>query len=402
MSNNRSILPPIGRLMSLLKVFKTLDQKFSWSFLGFVLAIIFGSITVYSEFIKKNSPGISYELLSNANVLDVKETVGSLDILYKGNSLSHSGQSLKIMTLKVSNDGDQAILPNYYDPVDLIGFKVIGGSIVDGPRLLDASSSYLRDHLRVQYAQERVAFSPVILEPGEFFVIKVLVLHRNSDAPKLVPVGKVAGVRNISLTQQFQVDSKRSLLEITFGGSVWVQIVRTLVYFLGGLIFVVALFAVGAALSERLGKRKRRDVVRIFREYNALNLTEAAEVLFDIFVEEDFYGLKAAKGLVKNQDRLVAAYAAVNSEQDPEQLKKLASLPLNARRRAREDRSIYRRLVAANVIKEEEAGPQVDDRSRGLVDDFFSFVERKGFGSSHSLRSLHVDVELLGDDRASF
>src|ERR1700759_2353196 len=122
--------------MSIIKTFKTLDQRFSWSFMGFMLALLFGSISIYLGFIKQNSPDLTYELISNDNVLDVKESVGSLDILYKGKSLSKSEQSLRIMTLRVLNKGDQAILPNYYDPDDPIGFRMQKGAIVDEPRIL--------------------------------------------------------------------------------------------------------------------------------------------------------------------------------------------------------------------------------------------------------------------------
>ncbi|MGI2879150.1 hypothetical protein ACRTEE_23290, partial [Vibrio alginolyticus] len=43
------------------------------------------------------------EVVSNFNVLDVKESLGKLDdVIYRGKSLNEYGQSLSVITLKLS------------------------------------------------------------------------------------------------------------------------------------------------------------------------------------------------------------------------------------------------------------------------------------------------------------
>lgn len=115
-------------------------------------------MTIYTGLIKKNAPDLIFEILSNANVLDVHESIGSLDILYKGSSLNRNNQSLRIVVLRVVNNGDQAILPSYYDPDDPIGFKILSGQIVERPIILEAQSSYLRDQCKNLTRQSRGSY----------------------------------------------------------------------------------------------------------------------------------------------------------------------------------------------------------------------------------------------------
>jgi len=263
--------------MSIFRRIANLDQKFSWSFFGFLLAVILGALTIYTEFIKKNAPDLGFELLSNANVLDVNESVGNLDILYKGNSLNRNNQSLRIVVLRVLNSGDQAILTAYYDPEDPIGFRVLNGQIVERPKLLEASNLYLREHLKfAQFSPQEVKFSRVILEPGDFFIVKVLLLHGDSEEPKVLPVGKIAGVKKITLTRQDKAD-KSSVWQVTFAGGPVVQAARAISY---SFMFFVAFAATAIssfAFADWFTKRRRSNVVRVFKEYNAPRLAEADE-----------------------------------------------------------------------------------------------------------------------------
>jgi hypothetical protein len=62
--------------MGFISKFAQLDKKFAWSFLGFLLAAIFGGLRLY-WICEDASPIIKYEVLSNENS-DVKEDVWGL------------------------------------------------------------------------------------------------------------------------------------------------------------------------------------------------------------------------------------------------------------------------------------------------------------------------------------
>ena len=122
--------------MSIFQSIREMDQRFSWSFLGFMVAIIIGSVTVYIEFFKENKPDLNYIITANTSVLDIREKLGSLDVLYHGESLSKNKKDLRLITFEVINQGDTAILSNFYDSNDPVGFSIIDGKIADEPILI--------------------------------------------------------------------------------------------------------------------------------------------------------------------------------------------------------------------------------------------------------------------------
>ena len=96
--------------MSFISGFKNMENKFAWSFLGFLMAVIFGFITLYLGFVKENKPDLNYVVTADSSVLDIKEQLGSLDVLYEGESLSKRKQDLRFITFKVINQGNSSIL----------------------------------------------------------------------------------------------------------------------------------------------------------------------------------------------------------------------------------------------------------------------------------------------------
>ena len=48
-------------------------------------------------------------------------------------------------------------------------------------------------------SKEIVHFSPVIIDSGESYSVKILVLHNENEYPEILPLGKIAGVKEIEL-----------------------------------------------------------------------------------------------------------------------------------------------------------------------------------------------------------
>jgi hypothetical protein len=375
--------------MSMFRRISQLDQKFSWSFFGFLLAVILGGVTIYTQFIKKNSPDLNFEILSNANVLDVHESIGNLDILYKGSSLNRSHQSLRIVVLKVVNDGDRAILPSYYDPEDPIGFKILNGQIVERPVILGAGNLYLLRHTRIlQNSPGEVTFSRPILEPGDFFILKFLLLHGNSEEPRVLPVGKVAGVKRISLIRRDKEDSQRPLfLEVAFLGSMWVQLTRAASYSFASVVLLVIIGGSSIAITEILSKRRRSKVVKAFKEYAAPKLTEPDELFFDSFVNSGSYELLVMCDLLGDEIRLKTALGSkINRHED---------FALGHRSEQDYDIRLARQLVDRGIIVRTQSGIEVNGSRKEVLADFVGFLRRKGFIQDRS--SKVVDTPNISD-----
>ena len=176
-------------------------RYFSVPLSGFLLAAIFGGITIYTEFVRDERPAIQFDVISDSSVLDVREEVSDLQIIHAGADLRRSGKSLRVMVVRISNIGGEDILKSFYDGEAPLGFSVANGELVS-TEIQATSEAYLDDRviLRVKDTS-KVLFSPVILAPKSYFSVRVLIKHSESTLPVLTPIGKIARVSSISLVQ---------------------------------------------------------------------------------------------------------------------------------------------------------------------------------------------------------
>lgn len=86
--------------MSIISNIAAIDRKFAWSFFGFVLAVFFGGITIYNEFIRNPNPSLSVQILSDTNVLDVRENVPELKIVYGDVDIKSLSQTLSVVVFR--------------------------------------------------------------------------------------------------------------------------------------------------------------------------------------------------------------------------------------------------------------------------------------------------------------
>ena len=239
-----------------------------WSLLSVILAVLFGGLTVYSEFIKDRKPKLKFEVVSNTSVLDVREELGKLEILYDGLDIKKSKQSLRVVIVRVVNPGETDILMDHYDERVPLGFAISNGELLRA-ELLRASSQYLISNLRVSFTDSlRGVFEPVILESKEFFTFKALILHAQGTPPTLSPQGKIAGIKTINLTEKSSTESEKSYWHLVFAGGVWVQAARLISYFFGLILLLFAVISPVVFISGKFTRRKRTKAHKTLQESN--------------------------------------------------------------------------------------------------------------------------------------
>ena len=290
--------------MNLIEFLNRINRRYAWSLLGFVLAGMFGTITVYSEFIRDRRPDLRFEIISDASVLDVHEQLSDLEILYDGLDIQKSKKSLRILVVRVINKGPEDILKGHYDESAPLGFRLTGGILLR-VEVSAASSSYLKTTLSVRTPNSSNAlFDPVILEAGEWFIVKSLILHPESDHPTLEPIGKVAGVRSIRIDDAAQAREESSFLSQTFTGGVWIQASRLVAYFLGFIALLVAVIAPKVMISGAFSKRRRRGQVEHFKDQSKLEVTDQDEYIFERYVQNDILSVRTLERGAANEDYL--------------------------------------------------------------------------------------------------
>ncbi|QWZ84818.1 hypothetical protein [Aeromonas sp. FDAARGOS 1404] len=350
--------------MTIMSTLKSMDQKFSWSFFGFILAIVFGLLSIYLGFYKNNTPNISYVITTNSSVLDIKEEVGNLDVLYQGGSLSKEKKDLRIITFKVINTGDSAVIPSLYDPTDPLGFNIINGDVAEKPSLVSASNKYLEDKLLITQTKNSILFSNVILESNEYFEIKVLVLHPVGTTPEIQSIGKIAGVRTINVVSGENPVDERSFFSSTFGGGLLKNIIRTTTY---GTIFILllgAMIALASSLDELKDKSRRKALVKTFKEFDGEKLAESDDYFFDLYINGHRSSLKYAYETIKKPNKKIHIDYFISSETKGKSIVEI-------------EQDIKTELINRGFLRQENENLIALDERLLVIEAFINFLRRK-------------------------
>ena len=282
--------------MGLIAKLAQIDKKFSWSFLGFILATLFGGIAIYTEFIRDTSPAVKYEILSNTKILDVKEDVTGLSIIYNNEDIRKARKTLSVLIVRISNEGRSPILKTYYDHASPLGLSISSGEIIIA-EVISATTDYLRQNAGISVRNpSNVEFSQMIIEPNESFTMKILILNPEQSALTIFPKGKIAGVKKLLLDDRQSEQTKETFIMKVVSGSLWVQVMRTLVYVVAFILLLIVVIVPSIYISEKKDQWKRNGIVKQFksRTDSALN-----DLNVELYAFYKGHGLRALQGMKK-------------------------------------------------------------------------------------------------------
>jgi hypothetical protein len=144
-----------------------LDERFSWSFTGVVLAVLFGIVGLYTA-LRESHPNLVIEIENQADVLDVHRPLQDLKLLFRGQDIQQQNLNLRIFTIRISNKGREDILQGQYDQDGTWGIKVSTGQIIE-VRLSTNNSSYLAERISPEITSaDTVTLKKVIFERDRY------------------------------------------------------------------------------------------------------------------------------------------------------------------------------------------------------------------------------------------
>lgn len=223
--------------MALWDRIKGLDKTFAWSFFGFFLGVGGIGFGVWSYY-NSPSPKLIYEVLTNTPVLDIREDIDTLEILYDGQDITDSDRSLQVITFRVVNSGRVDILKGSYDSENApLGIQLSEGEIVQIPRILASSSQYISDNLKpTVVTPTQIQFNTIILNSEDYFTIKILALVPSEDV-RVKPLGIIAGIKEIELVESYREggDNKR-LSDQTSNSELRLPSLYNFILSLGGIL----------------------------------------------------------------------------------------------------------------------------------------------------------------------
>ena len=270
--------------MNIWNKIKNLDKNFSWSFMGFLVGIIGIAFAVYTIYFYQEKPNIEYYQLTNTSVLDLKENVTKLDVIYDSTSIKKNRQSLRVVTIKILNSGNEDLGPQHYDKTVPLGLKIKGGVIVETPQIIETSNAYISDRLKINWLSENeISFSQFIINQNESFTLKLLLLTKENIIPELKATGYITGLGKPTLRTDINKPEEKSFLARVFQGSFLIHLVRSILYFLIFVIGVIAIFVSIISLSELRNKKKRKFIINKFRKHTKLDKEDVSEKVLEYY-----------------------------------------------------------------------------------------------------------------------
>ena len=360
---------------------KSISRKLEWSLFGFMLAAVFGGITIYSEFFRDDRPSIQFEIISNSSVLDVREEIADLEIIHAGTDLRGSGQSLRVLVVRVSNIGGEDILNSYYDSSAPLGFSVENGELISA-EVQSASEAYLETQVQISIRDlSQVIFSPVILGTDSYFFVRVLVIHTESMLPRITPIGRVARVRSISLVEA-QAPQAGGFWRQTFGGSVLNQIIRLLAYPVAIILLGVSIVWPVVTLSSAVEKRRRKRKVELFEKNSGHDFLDEYSFLFENYISRGSYFLKQVDSLLSDRVDLDDIVKSVtNTPEDVTDISESIHVrevefygPMDKNSRRWYYSFGVKSLLKAGVIERGDEHYKVNSRFKKIFREFQSFL----------------------------
>lgn len=292
--------------MSIREGLVNIERRWAWSFFGFLLAIIFGGIAVYTSFLQDKNPRLEFIVEAKTPVLDLKEDIKNLDILYKGINIKKQDKNLSVITLSVLNNSDVNILKGYYDDISPIKIVVENADIVDKPQVITTSNQYLKENVKVELDSTGCIYLPkLIIEGQESYSISLLLLHKNGIEPKILAHGKIAGQKNgIQVKSNYQQQSELNFWDKLLFGNIWIHLARFLGYLLSFVILAMAIAIPTALISESISENRKKKRVKNYKSKKGIENSPETDAVFDLYLDNSLDVLVRCQKLLANETRL--------------------------------------------------------------------------------------------------
>ena len=363
--------------MTITKVLREAERKFPSQLLGFILAIILALFWAYDKLLVDKHPQLYIDVQTSTSVLDIKEDLPKLDILFDGIDIRQQNLSLRIISVKVINDSSIDILKGQYDPEDPLGLQVSSGKIIKAD-LADTSNEYLRKTLTIRLDQENVLYlKDVILDAHQYFSVKLLILHPIDSAPSIKPVGHIAGVKMIKVRETYKEQGVASMWTRAFAGSWSVQGFRLFGYFFLSFGLLILIAAILSPINNLLNKQTRKENVGKFKRSTTLSLDDKDEFIFARYVETGFHELMIIRRIIQDEKTLARYYARAEETRGSSELYYFSKVASRAKVVSLEFSvlGLIDDLTKSGLIKNEGGIPSVDTHMKDVLIQFLAYLK---------------------------
>ncbi len=370
-----------------------IERKWAWSFFGFLLAVIFGGIAIYTSFFQDKRPNLQFIVETKTSVLDLKKDIKNLDILYKGINIKEQHKNLSVITLKVINNSNVTILKEFYDGLSPLKIIVEEADIVDKPQIIETSNKYLKEFLNLELDTSGCVFLPkLIIEGNEYYTISLLLLHKNESKPKIISSGKIAGqINEIEVLENYQSTNEPNFWRKLISGNIWVHLVRFIFYLISFIIIVLAIVIPIALISESISEHKKKKRVKKYKSKKGIENSPETDAVFDLYLDHSLNYLVNTQKLLGNEFGLKLLLRNIErrdkrkqNENIPEIKTIQDEIELNNRVLAQEGavrprlnnkEIVARELLRLEMVKYESKEVIINEKFSKELNDFISYLK---------------------------
>jgi hypothetical protein len=240
--------------------------------LSHILNILLGISTVgsfvfgfYAYYVEK-APRISIYKISEINVLEINRSLDNLKILFNDEDIQKGKKDIRIINIKIQNDGKKDITQDMYAN-ELDWGIVVNNSTIVQARLVESNNTYLKDNIKIEIIGDKIKLNKIILEAGSYFTIELVLLTEKGLNLEFGIFGKIAGIinSNIKIIENAQ-SQNGSFWDKLFYGTVGIHFARAFLYFLIlviGIIIIVVLISLIIWIGEFKEKHERKLRIRL-------------------------------------------------------------------------------------------------------------------------------------------
>jgi hypothetical protein len=362
-------------------VFKRLFESFASRTVLALFGLLGTGITIYA-FLQEKKVDLRYEVIANTNVLDFNADISKLEVLYDSTNLKQTKENLRIYTVKVINNGDQNIINEFYDSNEPLGIRLNTGKIIEKPQIIETSNDYIKRNLKVtDYQKDRISFSQVIIESGEYFIVKLLVLHNKETTPNIVSFGKIAGQKNINVVNAIDVKDETSFWSKTYLGNIWVQLLRLISYFIVGVLIILSIVFISEQIDTYRNKKRRLKMISEFKNLKAYQYTRMDDAIFDRYKLKDSRRFQEMQALIENEKTLNDTYKELTEKLKSKEYKRFRRIESDNKfinYMDRDDFSIINEMINDGIVFKENEKLVVNQAMKDTLNKFVNFLKERG------------------------
>lgn len=370
---------------------KLLDNYASKTLLT-LFGLIGTIITIYAFFENQNVD-LRYEIIANTNVLDFNADLNKLEVSYDSTNLKQTKENLRIFTIRIINNGNKTIIKELYDENDPIGLKISTGTLVEKPEIIKVSNDYIKRTLKViSYDSKKISLTPVIIEPDEYFIIKLLVLHKKDASPQIFSLGKIAGQKEITVLNSIDIKEQPSFILTTYSGNIWIQLLRLFSYFIIAVLIIIVIIVLSQKINDVRDKNRKNKSIKGFKQTKDYSYTRMDDAIFDRYLKDDFYNLNDINTLIENDIKLNEIYNKLLEQMKSKEFRRFRRTDKNGNHHYY-DYSTWKKIksmINDGIVIQDNNSLSVNQSMKETLNKFIDYVKINDKDYNEGLKSKHL------------